>query len=146
MSISLSPCRRAVLGSAVAAGATLALAACGDGSSAAPNNNPGPVPEPSGAGVKVAAVADLAIGGTLSVTAEAKNYLLYREDEKTVLAYTAVCTHAGCQVQGEEKDFACPCHGSRFDFTDGHATGGPARDALARFAAAIVGKDVVLYV
>lgn len=146
MSISLPPCRRAVLGSAVAAGTALTLAACGDGSSAAPNNNPAPVPEASGQGVKVAALAELSVGGTLSVTADAKNYLLYRADEKTVLAYTAVCTHAGCQVQGGENDFVCPCHGSRFDLTDGHATGGPARDALARFAAAIVGKEILLYV
>lgn len=146
MSISLPPCRRAVLGSALATGAALTLAACGDGSSAAPNNVPGPVPEPSGPGVKVATTAEIAVNGTLSVTADQKNYLLYRKDEKTVLAYTAVCTHSGCQVHGEEKDFVCPCHGSHFDFTDGHATGGPARDALARFAAAIDGKDILLYV
>lgn len=145
MSICLPPCRRAVLGSALAAGAALSLAACGDGSSAAPNNTPGPVPEPTGAGVKVAKLTELPVGATLSVPADAKNYLLYRPDEQTVLAYTAICTHAGCEVQAEETDFACPCHGSHFALSDGHATGGPARDALARFAAAIDGKDVLLY-
>ncbi len=42
-------------------------------------------------------------------------------------AISATCTHLGCTVQwrGEEKEFDCPCHGSRFD-ADGNVLGGPA--------------------
>jgi glycine/D-amino acid oxidase-like deaminating enzyme/nitrite reductase/ring-hydroxylating ferredoxin subunit len=41
----------------------------------------------------------------------------YRDEEGTLHAVSAVCTHIGCIVQwnGAEKTWDCPCHGSRFD-------------------------------
>jgi nitrite reductase/ring-hydroxylating ferredoxin subunit len=71
--------------------------------------------------VKVAPVEDLPVGSSVSVTVEARKqtYLLHRRDEQTVLAYTAVCPHAGCQVHTAEEDFECPCHGSHFSLEDG---------------------------
>ena len=38
-----------------------------------------------------------------------------------VVAYTAICTHTGCEVDdwlSDEKLLYCPCHGSTFDPTD----------------------------
>ena len=34
-----------------------------------------------------------------------------------IVAYSAICTHAGCQVQFDPsaQDIACPCHGAVFD-------------------------------
>ena len=105
--------RRAFVGSTVAAGATLALAACGDGSSAAPNNVPSAPPAPAGEGTVVATVAELPVGTRLSVAAvrtrariagKQAGFLLFRPSQKSVLAYTAVCTHQGCAVGTKAPD------------------------------------------
>ena len=50
-----------------------------------------------------------------------------------VLAYSTICTHEGCTVgwDAQEKQLACPCHGSRFDPLDaGAVISGPARSPL----------------
>lgn len=147
MSTTPLPCRRLVLGTTLAAGAATALVACGDGSSAAPDNSPQAIPEPSGKPLVVADAADLPVGAMVNVSREGSEgaYLLYRQDEKTVLAYTSVCTHAGCQVGPGKDDFHCPCHGSHFSAQDGTATAGPARDSLTRYAAEISDGKILLY-
>jgi rieske iron-sulfur protein len=51
-----------------------------------------------------------------------------------VVAYSAVCTHAGCDGfawAAEKQLFKCPCHDSEFDPADGaKITGGPATRRL----------------
>jgi len=56
----------------------------------------------------------------------------YRDDDGTVHARSAVCTHLGCLVSfnSAERSWDCPCHGSRFA-TDGSVLEGPAVDDLA---------------
>jgi cytochrome b6-f complex iron-sulfur subunit len=157
-SLSSPSTRRAFVGTTVAAGATLALAACGDGSSAAPNNVPSTPPEPVGEGTVVATTAELAVGTRLAVSVvrtqgadsgKEAGFLLFRPNQKTVLAYTAVCTHQGCAVgtkSPNDEAFYCSCHGSYFQPEDGKAVAGPARGALERFAAEIKGENVLIYV
>lgn len=55
-------------------------------------------------------------------------------------AISSVCTHLGCTVTWEAatQEFACPCHGSRFD-AEGQSTKGPARRDLERIT--VVVKD-----
>ena len=52
-----------------------------------------------------------------------------------LLAYSASCTHTGCEVNGwldEEALVVCPCHGSRFDLNDAaKVVLGPAMKPLA---------------
>ncbi len=52
-----------------------------------------------------------------------------------VVAYSAICTHAGCLVEGFEKAqqrLLCPCHQSEYDPADAaKVTGGPAPNRLA---------------
>ena len=157
-SLSSPGTRRAFVGTTVAAGATLALAACGDGSSAAPNNVPSAPPEPAGTGTVVATTAELAVGTRLAVSAvrtqgeqagREAGFLLFRPNKKTVLAYTAICTHQGCAVGAkapEGEAFYCSCHGSYFQPEDGKAVAGPARGALERFAAEIKGDEVLIFI
>ncbi len=69
-------------------------------------------------------------GGVL--TSGIKKIAVYRDHEKHLHAYSAVCPHLGCVVQwnNDEKTFDCPCHGSRFS-CDGSVINGPAESGLS---------------
>jgi len=60
-------------------------------------------------------------------------------------AISSVCTHFGCIVTWEPgaQEFACPCHGSKFD-PEGQAIAGPARRPLERIAVVIKDEQVRL--
>lgn len=65
-----------------------------------------------------------------------------------VIAYSAVCTHTGCDVinwdEGQLR-MACPCHESQFDIYDGgRVVGGPAPRPLAMLPLEIVDGIVVV--
>lgn len=59
-----------------------------------------------------------------------------------IVAYSAVCTHEGCDVSDWNEDglqLVCPCHDSEFDPSDnGQVTEGPARRRLAALPLKIV--------
>jgi glycine/D-amino acid oxidase-like deaminating enzyme/nitrite reductase/ring-hydroxylating ferredoxin subunit len=57
----------------------------------------------------------------------AKKIAVYRDENGTLHAFSAVCPHLGCVVRwdGCEKTWDCPCHGSRFDAL-GRMVNGPA--------------------
>lgn len=125
------------MGASLAAGVGAALVSCGSG------DKTEEIPEATGTSYDAIALAKLPVKGTASVTVEGHNYLLYRPEEATVLAYTSVCTHQGCKVgTGSGETFKCPCHGSEYSKLDGSVTQGPAAKALARFAASIEGDKV----
>jgi Rieske Fe-S protein len=54
-----------------------------------------------------------------------------REPNGSLVAYSAVCTHAGCTVGYEGGQIVCPCHGATYDPQTGAVTGGPAQAPLA---------------
>jgi len=65
-----------------------------------------------------------------------------------LVAYSAVCTHTGCTVEGwdaEKKYMICPCHGSKYDAANGaNVLTGPAPKPLAMLPLRIeAGKIVV---
>ena len=62
-------------------------------------------------------------------------------------AYSAVCTHAGCEVgyQLEAQRLGCPCHGSVFNPAQGGAVvEGPAKKPLKKIEVRTEGDNVVL--
>lgn len=63
-----------------------------------------------------------------------------------IVAYSAVCTHTGCDVfnwDEEKLRMACPCHESQFDIYDGgRVVGGPAPRPLAMLPLEIAGGAV----
>ncbi len=66
-----------------------------------------------------------------------------------VVAYSAICTHAGCEVTewvGDHQRLFCPCHESTFDPADGaKVIDGPATKALPALPLGLArGKLVVL--
>lgn len=65
-----------------------------------------------------------------------------------VIAYSAICTHTGCDVinwdEGQLR-MACPCHESQFDIYDGgKVVGGPAPRPLAMLPLEVVDGIVIV--
>ena len=51
--------------------------------------------------------------------------------EGEIVAYSLICTHLGCTIENDGDEFACPCHGSRFD-KNGVVLKGPAQRSLQK--------------
>ncbi|MGB3291700.1 MAG: ubiquinol-cytochrome c reductase iron-sulfur subunit [Phormidesmis sp.] len=60
----------------------------------------------------------------------------------SIVAFDSMCTHNGCSVEWAETEFACPCHGSKYD-TSGAVTSGPATASLGTYEAKVE-DDLVL--
>ncbi len=134
-----------LLTAGAAAGTIAALTGCSPQQGApAGAQMPSAIPSAGGAPVRVGRLADIAVGTTGSATANDKNIVLFRPDETSVLAYSAVCTHAGCTVAAAGKKFDCPCHGSSFQAADGTVITGPAQRPLVPLRAAIDGDWITV--
>jgi Rieske Fe-S protein len=55
-----------------------------------------------------------------------------RTPDGALAAFSALCTHAGCEVAYRGNELRCPCHGAVFDARDGSVKGGPAPRPLPR--------------
>ncbi|MGK5532753.1 Rieske (2Fe-2S) protein [Streptomyces sp. URMC 129] len=131
-----APCRRSVLAASAASAGALALTACGDGSGAEDAAEPGAGP--------IAALVDVPVGEAVAVkTPNGADALLFRSDETTVTAFSAICTHAGCTVQPDGDQLHCPCHDSFFDAATGERLEGPADAPLPPIRVKIEGDRVV---
>ncbi len=66
-------------------------------------------------------------------------------DKAKLIAVNSTCTHKGCAVDwsSASKEFACPCHGSKFK-PDGSVANGPADKPLAKFTAKAEGDSVLV--
>lgn len=97
-------------------------------------------------GVKVATVADVPVGSAFQFVDPSSGGPAYLLQPKsgTFLAYSALCTHEGCQVNFAQTEFACPCHGATFSVADGSATRGPARDPLQALRVEALGNDLYI--
>lgn len=64
-----------------------------------------------------------------------------------LIALSAKCTHAGCEVawRADENDFHCPCHNSKFTI-DGKVISGPAKEPLPRYDVKMAGDDAIVTV
>lgn len=63
-----------------------------------------------------------------------------RPDGNTFVAFSAVCTHAGCPVQYDPSrtEFICPCHGGVYDARTGQVLQGPPPARLQRIPIQVV--------
>ena len=79
-----------------------------------------------------AEVAGLGVGDGAVFTVDGNDTAVMRDDDGSLRAVSAVCTHLGCNVawNSGERSWDCPCHGSRFD-VDGAVLHGPASTPLA---------------
>ncbi len=57
--------------------------------------------------------------------------IVVRQSNGSLAAFSAICTHAGCQVGFQSGVIFCPCHGSEFSASSGAVLRGPAVTPLA---------------
>lgn len=127
--------RRQVLIATGAGAGVLALAACAEETSS---------PDEPQSGVVLLSLNELEVGQAQVVTTDdGVAVAVVRAGEEEVRAFSAICTHQGCEVRAEEEDLYCPCHGSRFALADGAVTSGPAEDPLPEFSVEIQQGNVV---
>ncbi|MEO6201504.1 MAG: Rieske (2Fe-2S) protein [Cryobacterium sp.] len=130
-------------------GSVLALAAC----SAQPAETDSGTPSDAGAsptasegtgtgGTEIAKLADVPVGGSISAVLDGKPILVAQPTAGTVVAFSAICTHKGCVVKPDAKEFACPCHGSRYDSSNGEVITGPAPKPLPAVKVTVAGDSI----
>lgn len=70
--------------------------------------------------------------------------LLVRPDERTLLAFSQLCTHLSCAVVPRiaEGVLACPCHEGYFDLYTGRNIAGPPPRPLPKIRLDVVGDEV----
>jgi thiosulfate dehydrogenase [quinone] large subunit len=119
----------------------------GASSSTTPTVSPTAVASPTG--TRIGALADIQAQGSLTFQAPTSGdpAVAVSLGGGSVVAFDALCTHAGCTVtyDSAQKLLTCPCHGATFDPAHGAAvTGGPAPTPLAAIALQ-VGTDGGVY-
>ncbi|MEO8875281.1 MAG: Rieske (2Fe-2S) protein, partial [Polyangiaceae bacterium] len=79
--------------------------------------------------------------GSWSAAGTRNDPYIVGQDADGFFAFSAVCTHQGCQVGSPSAatgKTSCPCHGAQFD-GNGAVLKGPARSPLPHFAVALCG-------
>jgi Rieske Fe-S protein len=108
----------------------------GDGSGVGPNTPAASAggSEEAAAGTDGEAIAresDVTPGSAVKFKDSGRDAVLVHLDGGEFVAYSAVCTHAGCSVAYKNAQLACPCHGSLFDPANGaEVVSGPAQTPL----------------
>ncbi len=79
--------------------------------------------------------ANLASDEARVLQVDGEKLAVFRDEQGSLHAISAVCTHLGCLVEWNraEESWDCPCHGSRFCI-DGSVIQGPAKRELERRA------------
>jgi thiosulfate dehydrogenase [quinone] large subunit len=88
----------------------------------------------------------VAVGGAVGFTDPFQQIPAYvvQPTKGEFLAFSAVCTHAGCTVNFAQavEQFQCPCHGSIYSAATGDVIQGPAPRPLPAIGLEIAGGDI----
>jgi Rieske Fe-S protein len=95
-----------------------------------------------GGAAVLAKTSDVPVGGG-TILAD-KKIVITQPQSGTFHAFTAVCTHAGCTVGSVSSGtINCPCHGSRFNISNGSVVNGPAASPLAPVNIKVQGTSIL---
>ncbi|MEU9980793.1 Rieske (2Fe-2S) protein [Streptomyces sp. NPDC050856] len=143
--------RRTVVAAAGGAGLAAVLTACG-GSDGGPAGSAAGTPAGgaassagtdggAGGGRVLARTADIPEGGGKVFG----DVVVTQPKAGEFKAFSATCTHAGCAVRDiADGIINCPCHGSKFDASDGSVKAGPATAPLAAASITVDGDSIKL--
>ncbi len=143
-----SPTRRTVVAAVGAAGLAAALVACGSDDDKSSSEEPaGEASEKEegggGGGAVLARTADIPVGGGKIFKDE--NVVVTQPTKGEFKAFSNRCTHKGCPVTSVEGGtINCPCHGSKFDITDGSVKQNPAPKPLPATKITVEGDSIKL--
>lgn len=133
---------------ALATGAAALAAGCVGCSNYGESTNSGEKKE-SGAsagaatGQTLAKTSDIPVGG--GTIFKEKKIVVTQPNQNEFKAFSAICTHMGCTVaQVADRTIDCPCHGSKFDITDGAVAHGPATKPLPAENIKVDGETIQL--
>jgi nitrite reductase/ring-hydroxylating ferredoxin subunit len=74
------------------------------------------------------------VGGGIKVESSAGVLMIVQPTRGNFAAYSAICTHAGCEVsRATARAIICTCHDSEFSTADGSRVAGPASRPLRKF-------------
>ena len=94
-----------------------------------PAGSPSPSSGSPATGTVVGAASEVPVGQAKQFTdpASGQPAWLVHPAGSTFVAFSAVCTHAGCPVQYDQSNvqFVCPCHGGVYDARTGQVLQGP---------------------
>lgn len=84
------------------------------------------------------------VGGGIKVESTAGVLMIVQPTRGKFAAYSAICTHAGCEVsRATAQAIICTCHGSQFSTGNGSVLNGPADRPLRNFA--VVERNGMLF-
>ena len=84
------------------------------------------------------------VGGGIKVESTAGVLMIVQPTRGKFSAFSAICTHAGCEVsRATAEAIICTCHDSRFSTSDGDVISGPAGRPLRNFA--VVERNGMLF-
>ncbi|MFN2545281.1 MAG: Rieske 2Fe-2S domain-containing protein [Actinomycetota bacterium] len=99
-------------------------------------SRPAPSTSSAPAGTQIVALDKLQVGSPIAFQGPAgQPCALFRLSQNDVVAFSRICTHAGCEVGYDpgSRLLVCPCHGAEFDPARGAApVAGPAPVPLRR--------------
>jgi Rieske Fe-S protein len=95
---------------------------------------------------RIATLGDLPAGSALAFQYPTPNdrCLLIRPDERTLVAFSQICTHLSCAVvpRVEEGVLHCPCHEGYFDLLSGRNIAGPPPRPLPKILLEVAAGEV----
>ncbi|MFF0086304.1 Rieske (2Fe-2S) protein [Streptomyces canus] len=131
-----SPTRRTIL---LTTGAATLTVGCGEYG----NENSDSGSSSAQAGTELAKTSEIPVGGGKIFKDE--KVVVTQPKEGEFKAFSDICTHQGCQVTSVSGGtINCPCHGSKYNITDGSVANPPATKSLTEKQIKVSGDSIQL--
>ncbi|WP_328428718.1 Rieske (2Fe-2S) protein [Streptomyces sp. NBC_00443] len=137
------PTRRTILIATGVTGATALVTGCGDSDGDGDSSPTSTTVSPGQDGDELARTSDIPVGGGTIFKDE--KVVVTQPEQGEFKAFSAICTHQQCLV-GSVSDgtINCPCHGSKFEITDGAVANPPATKPLPAKNIVVEGNSIRL--
>lgn len=97
-----------------------------------------------GGGPALAKLSEVPVGGSVvAKAADGSAVIVAQPVAGQAVAFSATCTHMGCQVAPAGKELRCPCHHSIFDAATGAVKQGPAVMPLPKIDVHVAAGEVI---